>query len=153
MSRLSVAVCNSKQIWNDDKCRCECTECLVNKMVCDKGFSWNPSNYECECDKSYGIGVYLDYKCCVCKKALVDKLVEECTSVTEENKIYNETLIVTSSSECASCTIYFMLFVVFLATSIIISSVFVYFYWHKKNINSQIQKIIVFTLNLFRVLK
>ena len=49
--RLSVAICNSKQIWNDDKCRCECREDLVDKMVCDKGFSWNPSNCECECDK------------------------------------------------------------------------------------------------------
>ena len=42
--RLSVAVCNSKQIWNDDKSRCECREDLVNKMVCDKGFSWNTSD-------------------------------------------------------------------------------------------------------------
>ena len=58
--RLSVAVCNSKQIWNDDKCRCECREDLVNKIVCDKGFSWNPSNCECQCDKSFGIGQYLD---------------------------------------------------------------------------------------------
>ena len=71
-------------------------------------------------------------KSCVCKKTLVDKLVEECTSVIVENKIDNETLTMTSSSECASCEIYVVLFVVFLATSIITSSVFVYFYWHKK---------------------
>ena len=58
--RLSVAVCNSKQIWNDDKCRCECSEDLVDKIVCYKGFSWNPSNCECECDKSCGIREYLD---------------------------------------------------------------------------------------------
>ena len=98
MCRLSVAVCSSKQIWNDDKCRCECREELGDKMVCDKGFSWNPSNYECECecDKSCGIGEYLDYKSCVCKKTLVDKLAEVCTSVIDENKIYNETLNVTS---------------------------------------------------------
>ena len=49
--RLSVAVCNTRQIRNDDKCRCECREDLVNKIVCDKGFSWNPSNCEGECDK------------------------------------------------------------------------------------------------------
>ena len=94
MCRLSAAVCNSKQIWNDDKCRCEYREDLVDKMVGDKGFSWNPSNCECECgkscdigeyldyknfmcDKSCRIGEYLDYKSCVCKKTLVDKLVEE----------------------------------------------------------------------------
>ena len=34
--RLTSAVCNNKQIWNEDKCRCECREDLVNKMVCDK---------------------------------------------------------------------------------------------------------------------
>ena len=110
MCKLNVAVCNSKQIWNDDKCRCENKEDLVDKIVCDKGFSWNPSNCECECDKSCGIGEYLDYKSCFCKKSLVDKLVDECTSVIEENKIYIETL----SSDCSSCTVYVVLFVVFL---------------------------------------
>ena len=36
--RLTSAVCNSRHIWNEDKCRCECKEDLVDKMVCDKGF-------------------------------------------------------------------------------------------------------------------
>ena len=43
-------VCDNKQRWNEDKCRCECRE-LVDKKRCDKGFIWNPSNYNCECDK------------------------------------------------------------------------------------------------------
>ena len=124
--RLSVAVCNSKQIWNDDECRCECREDLVDKIVCDKGFSWNPCDCSCECDKLCGIREYLDYKSCDCKKTLVDKLVEECTNVINENKIYNETFDVTSSNDCASCTVYVVLFVVLLATSIIIGDVFVY---------------------------
>ena len=34
--KLTSAVCNSRQIWNEDKCRCECKEDLINKMVCDK---------------------------------------------------------------------------------------------------------------------
>ena len=54
--RLNSAVCNSRQIWNEDKWRCECKGDLVNKMVCDKGDIWNPSNCACECDKSCGIG-------------------------------------------------------------------------------------------------
>ena len=29
--RLNVTVCKSKQIWNDDKCRCECREDLIEK--------------------------------------------------------------------------------------------------------------------------
>ena len=59
--RLTSAVCNSRQIWNEDKCRCECKQDLVNKMVYDKGYIWNPSNCACECDKSCGIGQYLDF--------------------------------------------------------------------------------------------
>ena len=127
--RLSVPVCNSKQIWNYYKCRFECREDLVDQMVCDKGFSWDPSIRECECDKSCGIGEYLDFKSCVCKKSLVDKLVEECTSVIEENKIYNET----SLSDCDSCTVYVVLFVVFLLLCLITSGVFGYFYWYKRS--------------------
>ena len=46
--RLDASVCNSKQGWNEDKCRCECKE-LIDKKVCDKGFVWNPSNCKCEC--------------------------------------------------------------------------------------------------------
>ena len=48
--RLEAIVCNNKQLWNNDKCRCECKE-LIDKGVCDKGYAWNPSNCECECDK------------------------------------------------------------------------------------------------------
>ena len=35
--RLDASVRNSKQRWNDDKCRCGCKE-LIDKGVCDKGF-------------------------------------------------------------------------------------------------------------------
>ena len=37
ISRLDKIICNSKQRWNDDKCRCECKE-LIDKCICDKGF-------------------------------------------------------------------------------------------------------------------
>ena len=63
--RLNSAVCNNEQIWNADKCRCECKEDLSNKRTCDKGLIWNPSNCKCKCDKSCGTGEYLDYKSCV----------------------------------------------------------------------------------------
>ena len=45
--RLDRIICNNKQYWNGDKCRCECKK-LVDKDVCDKGFIWNPSNCKCE---------------------------------------------------------------------------------------------------------
>ena len=48
--RLDASVCNSKQRWNKDKCRCESKE-LIDKGICNIGFIWNPSNCEYECDK------------------------------------------------------------------------------------------------------
>ena len=57
--RLGGSVCNNKQCWNDDKCRCESKE-LIDKGVCENGFIWNLSNCECECDKSCDVGEYLD---------------------------------------------------------------------------------------------
>ena len=56
-------------------------------MFAGKGFIWNPSNCECECDKSCGIGEYLDYKNCNCRKIIIDKLVEECSENIYENEI------------------------------------------------------------------
>ena len=73
--RLDGIICNSKQRWNEDKCRCECKE-LTDKGVCDKGYVWNPSNCEYECDKSCNIGEYLDYSSCKWRKKSIDPLVE-----------------------------------------------------------------------------
>ena len=84
--RLDEIICNNKQYWNEDKCRCECKK-LGDKGVCDKGFIWNPSNCRCECDKSCDIGEYLDYSNCKCRKKLVDSLVEECTKNINETSL------------------------------------------------------------------
>ena len=90
--RLDADVCNNKQRWNEDKCRCECKE-LVEKGIHDKGFIWNPSICECERDKSCDIRQYLDYENCKCWKILIDKLVEEFREIIDENEmIYNATL-------------------------------------------------------------
>ena len=78
----------------------------------------------------------MDYKNSVCRNNIVDKLVEECTKIVDESKTYNETLNTTSSndslSDCVSCTPYILLFAVFLVTSVIIGSVFLYFHWRLK---------------------
>ena len=50
--RLNEIICNNKQRWNKDKCRCECKK-LIDKEVCDKGYIFNPSNCTCKFDKSY----------------------------------------------------------------------------------------------------
>ena len=55
--RLNASVCNNKQRWNKEKCRCECKE-LIDKGICDKKIIQNLSNCECECDKSCDIGEY-----------------------------------------------------------------------------------------------
>ena len=80
--RLNASVCNKKQRWNEDNCRCECKE-LINK-----GFIWNPSDCECECDKLCDTGEYLDYENCKCRKKLFHKLIEECTENIDEKGIY-----------------------------------------------------------------
>ena len=124
---MTSAVGNSRQIWNEDKCRCECKEDLINKMVCDKGYIWNPSNCAYECDKLCNIGQYLDYKNCICRKNLVDQLVEECINAIDGDPMYNETLTVASSNGCSSCTTYIILFSVFSSISVVISGVFIYY--------------------------
>ena len=114
--RLDKIICNSKQRWNEDKCRCECKE-LIDKGACDKRFIFNPSNCECECDKSCNIGEYLDYSNCKCRKKLVDPLVEECTENINETKLVEKTLDKNENKnnyEHNSCRVYIILMMVFL---------------------------------------
>ena len=82
--RLTLAVCNSRQIWNEDKCRCECKEYLINKLVCDKGYIWNPSTCARECDNACDVGEYVEYKNCICRKRLISNLIEQCTDVVDK---------------------------------------------------------------------
>ena len=56
--RIDLSVCNNKQRWNKDKCRCEYEE-FIDKEIYDKGYFRNPSNCECECDKPCDVGEYL----------------------------------------------------------------------------------------------
>ena len=44
---------------------------------------WNPSTCTCECDKYCEIGQYLDCKNCVCRKKIIDDLIEQCTSIVD----------------------------------------------------------------------
>ena len=47
---LNEGVCNSKQNWNHDDCRCECKE-LDDRGSCEKGYMWNRNT--CDCDSSW----------------------------------------------------------------------------------------------------
>ena len=114
--RLDRNICNSKQRWNEDKCRCECKE-LIDKGICDKGYVWNPSNCECECDKSCNFGEYVDYSSCKCRKKLIDLLVEECTENNDETKLVNITVENDNDSRCSSYLVYKVLFFIFFIIS------------------------------------
>ena len=70
---------------------------------------------------------------------MIDQLVEKCSENIDENDmIYNRTL---NDYKSSSCALYIVLFVVLLVTNIVISSVFIYFFWYQKNLQ-------VFTTNI-----
>ena len=123
--RLGKIICNSKQRWNEDKCRSECEE-LIDKEVCDIGFIFNPSNCECEWDKSCGISEYLDYSNCMCRKKLVDPLVEEYTENIDETKLGNITVKNENNGRCNSNVVYKVLFFILFIIIIVIGIYFVY---------------------------
>ena len=110
--RFISSVCNNKQHWNEDKCRCECKE-LINEGVCDKGFIWNPSHCECQCYKSCDFSEYLDYKNCKGNKRLVNKLVERSSAEKCTGNVDEKRRAKINSTECNSveikCTLYIVL--------------------------------------------
>ena len=128
--RLTSAICNDKQDWNPNKCVCECKEDLVNKLVCDKGYMWNPSTCACKFDKLCEVGQYLDYRECVCRKKLIDDLIEQCTTVVDI-EICNGTDLLTSK-ESSSSNIYLYLFVALLII-MLLSAAGVFYYCRKDN--------------------
>ena len=87
--KLNSSVCNYKQIWNSNTCRCDCNEDFPGIINCAKGYTWNPSTCEWQCDKWCKPGQYLDHKNCVCKNKLVGRLISECTSIINETMMNN----------------------------------------------------------------
>ena len=126
--RLNSSVCNSKQIWNSDTCKCDFNEDFAGIMNCDKGYMWNPSTCECECEMWCKPDQYLDYKNCVCKKKLIGKLIAECTIVINETMINNNKNI---SNDDTITNIFIRLFSVVMFIGIICFCVFAYFKWVK----------------------
>ena len=125
---LNAIICNNKQGWNENKCRCECKK-LIDKRIYDKGFICNPSNCECECDKNCVFSEYLDYE--NCRKKLVDKLIDECTKTVEEVKLANITFTINENSyyKCSSCKVYIILMIVICTVFTEITIYFVYYNW------------------------
>ena len=87
--KLNSSVCNNKQIWNSNTCRCDCSEDFAGMINCAKGYTWNPSTCKCQCDMWCKPGQYLDHKNCACKNKLVGRLISECTSIISETMMNN----------------------------------------------------------------
>ena len=126
--RLNSSVCNSKQIWSSDTCRCDCNEDFTGIINCIKGYSWNPSICECQCDVWCKPDQYLDYKNCICKNKLIGSLIEECTSIINETMIDNKDNI---DNKNTTCNVFIGLFSVLLLVGIVYFCVFAYFKWFK----------------------
>ena len=120
--KLSSSVCNNKQIWNDDTCRCDCNEDFAGTINCAKGYMWNPSTCECQCHKWCKQGQYLDHKNCICKNKLIGRVIEECTNVINETMINNKDNITNNNT-------YLILFIVFLIGFIVFLIGFIYYYY------------------------
>ena len=121
--RLNSSVCNNKQIWNSDTCRCDCNEDFTDIISCDKGYVWNTSTCDTcviQCDTWCKPGQYLDHKNCVCKNKLIVRLIEECTS------IINETMINNNKDNITNNNTYLILFIIFLIGFIVFLIGFIY---------------------------
>ena len=92
---MNESVCNSKQKWNNNECRCECKE-LDAWGSCRNGCMWNPSTCNYECDKACKTDENLDIKNCSCEKRLFGKLTLAC-----EDEILNTTE--TSNNKKVAC--------------------------------------------------
>ena len=126
--KLNSSVCNSKQVWNSDTCRCDCNEDCAGIINCAKGYTWNPSTCECQCDMWCKPGQYLDHKNCIYKNKLIGRVIEECTSVINETMIINKDNI---DNDNTITYVFIGLFSIFLIVEIVCFCVFAYFKWFK----------------------
>ena len=113
--KLNSSICNNKQIWNSDTCRCDCNEDFTGIISCDKGYTWNPSTCECQCDTW-------------CKPGQYSRVIEECTSIINETMIYNKDNIDNTN---AILNVFIGLFSVLLIVGIVCFCVFAYFRFFK----------------------
>ena len=113
--KLNSSICNNKQIWNSDTCRCDCNEDFTGIISCDKGYTWNPSTCECQCDTW-------------CKPGQYSREIEECTSIINETMINNKDNIDNTN---AILNVFIGLFSVLLIVGIVCFCVFAYFRFFK----------------------
>ena len=145
--RLNSSVCNSKQIFNSDTCRCDCNEDFAGIISCDKGYTWNPSTCECQCDMWCKTGQYLYHKNCIYKNKLIGRVIAECNSIINETMMNNRDNI---TNDNTTTYIFIGLFSVLLLVGIVCVGIFVYFKWFK---GKKLLKINIFTRLIKMVIK
>ena len=126
--KLNSSVCNNKQIWDSDTCRCDCNEDFAGIINCTKGYTWNPSTCECQCDMLCKPGQYLDHKNCISKNKLVGRVIAECTSIINETMMNNN---YDNDNNYNAITYVFIGLFSLLLLVIIFFCVFAYFKWFK----------------------
>ena len=126
--KLNSSVCNNKQIWNSDTCRCDCNEDFAGIINCTKGYTWNPSTCECQCDTWSKPGQYLDHKNCICKNKLIGRVIEECTSIINETMINNRDNI---DNDNTVWNIFIGLLSIVILIGVVCFCVPIYFKWFK----------------------
>ena len=139
LCRLNSSLCNSKQIWTSDTCRCDCNEDFAGIINCTKGYTWNPSTYECQYDMWCKSGQYLDHKNCVCKNKLIGRVIDECTSIINETMMNNDNFNDNNTAWFNAITYVFI--VLFLIALVICFCVFAYFKWFKGKYTNNNNKI------------
>ena len=116
--------------------------------MCDKGYIWNPSTCACECDKCCELGQYLGYKNWVCRKKLIDDLIEQCTSIADmeiKNGVCSAANFMNSTSTIGNASnnnsnIYLFLFIAVLIVAALLVAWFVYYcrYDNSKKLDNKI---------------
>ena len=102
-------ICNNKQKWNKEKCRCKYLEI----KDCDAGFSWNIVNYRCEF-----------------KKAAALITTKECDIETNDF-VQNKTINLIKKKE--NCKTFVASSILFVCVSVISTGIMIYFCLKSRN--------------------
>ena len=130
--KSNSSVCNIKQIWNSDTCRCDCNEDFAGIINCTKEYMWNPSTCECQCDIWCKPGQYLDHKNCVSKNKLIGRVIAECANVINETIMNNKKSVDNNTyNNDNTGSIFIGLFSVVMFIGFVCFCVFAYFKWIK----------------------
>ena len=128
--KLNSSICNNKQIWNNDTCRCDCNEDFAGAVDCDKGYTWIQVLANVNVTFAVNQEQYLDHKNCICKNKLIGRLIEECTSVINETMINNKD----SGNNNTLCNVFIGLFSVLLLVGVICICVIIFKYIKSKTL-------------------